>query len=79
MASNTFTHFTGKTKRVQTPKRKRNQSKNEFTRTNTSVHGGEIVDDTGKMAIAAIILSVLSILVNLLASEGFQEFLASLQ
>ena len=40
---------------------------------------GEIVDDTGKMAIAAIILSVLSILVNLLASEGFQEFLASLQ
>lgn len=41
--------------------------------------GGEIVDDTGKMAIAAIILSVLSILVNLLASEGFKEFLASLQ
>jgi len=36
------------------------------------------VDDTDKMAIAAIILSVLSILVNLLASEGFQEFLASL-
>ena len=23
MASNTFTHFTGKTKRVQTPKRKK--------------------------------------------------------
>lgn len=37
------------------------------------------MDDTGKIAIAAIILSVLSILVNLLASEGFQEFLVSLQ
>lgn len=37
------------------------------------------MDDTDKMAIAAIILSVLSILVNLLASEGFQEFLTSLQ
>ena len=36
------------------------------------------MDDTGKMAIAAIILSVLSILVNLLASERFQEFLTSL-
>lgn len=37
------------------------------------------MDDTDKMAIAAIILSVLSILVNLLASEGFQGFLTSLQ
>lgn len=37
------------------------------------------MDSTQKMIVASIILSVLSILINLLASEHFQKFLASLQ
>lgn len=40
--------------------------------------GEQSVDSTQKMIVASIILSVLSILINLLASEHFQKFLASL-